>query len=102
MFFWCLHPCFTPHDDALNIVLSMVGVCTLVDVVIMDPIQVDLISRVAISKGVVMIVTQVQDKLYIDQHPWHMFLPFVAKVFGCLVTKYSNSNTFVVGVFGCK
>jgi hypothetical protein len=48
----------------------MVGVCTLVDVVIVDPIQIDLVSRVVISKGVVvMIVTQAQDKPYIDQHP---------------------------------
>jgi hypothetical protein len=62
----------------------MVGVCTLVDVVIVDPIQVDLVSRVAISKQVVvMIVTQAQDKLYIDQHARDIFLPFVAEVFGC-------------------
>jgi hypothetical protein len=81
----------------------MVGVCNLVGVVIVNPIQVDLVLRVAIFKGVVvMIVTQAQDKLYIDQHPRDMFLPFVAEVFGCLVTKYLNSNAFVVEVFGCK
>jgi hypothetical protein len=62
----------------------MVGVCTLVEVVIVDLIQVDLVSRVAISNQVVvMIVTQTQDKLYIDQHAQHIFLPFVAEVFGC-------------------
>jgi hypothetical protein len=49
-----------------------------------------------------MILTQAQDKLYINQHPREMFLPFLADVFGCLVTKYLNSNTFVVEVFRCK
>jgi hypothetical protein len=62
----------------------MAGVCTLVDVVIVNLIQVDLVSRVAILKRVVvMIVTQTQDKLYIDQHARDIFLPFFVEVFGC-------------------
>jgi hypothetical protein len=46
-------------------VLSIDGVHTLVDVVIINPIEVDLVLQVFFSRGVVMtITTQVKDGLY--------------------------------------
>jgi hypothetical protein len=49
----------------LGIVLSFDGVCTLVDVVIVNPIQIDLVSQTVLSGGVLMtIVTQMRNGLY--------------------------------------
>ncbi len=61
------------------------GVCTLLDVVIANPIQVDLMSRVALSCGVAtIVVTQAKNGLYYNQFPSNMFLPLAIRVFRCL------------------
>jgi hypothetical protein len=56
----------------------------MVDVVIIDSTQKILVSKAAIFKGVVTIVTQVNDGLYCDRHPWDMFLFLAMDIFGCL------------------
>jgi len=53
-------------SQQVDIVLSTNGVCTMVDVVIIHPTQENLVLKVAILKGVVTIVTQVNDGLYCD------------------------------------
>jgi hypothetical protein len=46
-------------------VLSIDGVCTSAKVVIVDPIQVDLVLQLVLSHGVVtMVVTQMKDCFY--------------------------------------
>jgi hypothetical protein len=66
-------------------VLSIDGVHTLADVVIINLTQVDLVLQVDFSCGVVMtIIAQVKDGLYCNQFLTYMFLPLVTKVFKCL------------------
>jgi hypothetical protein len=66
-------------------VLSIDGVHTLVDVVIINPTRVDLVLQAAFSRGVVMkIIAQVKDGLYCNRFLTYMFFPLVIKVFRCL------------------
>jgi len=65
--------------------LSIDGVHTLVDVVIINPIEVDLVLQVFFSRGVVMtITTQVKDGLYCNRFLTYMLFPLIIKVFRCL------------------
>jgi hypothetical protein len=66
-------------------VLSIDGVHTLVDVVIINPIEVDLVLQIVFSRGVVMtITTQMKDGFYCNQFLTYMFFPLVIKVFRSL------------------
>ncbi len=68
------------------------GVYILLDVVIANPIQVDLVLQVALSHGVVaIVVAQVKNGLYCDQFLLNMFFPLVIEVFGCL---YQQQDEF--------
>jgi hypothetical protein len=61
------------------------GICTLANVVIADPTQVDLVSHATPSSRVAMTVTiQTKEGLYYDQHPKDMFFPLAIEVFGCI------------------
>jgi hypothetical protein len=55
------------------------------NVIILNSIQVDLVSRATLSHGidgiVVTIATQMKNGLYHDWFPTNMFLPFVVEVF---------------------
>ncbi len=55
----------------------------MVDVVIVDPTQVDLVLRVAIYEGIAMTI-MAKDRIYYNQHRHDMFSPLVVEVFGCL------------------
>ncbi len=58
---------------------------SLVDVVIVDPIQADLLHRSYITQGLVASdVTQTKERSYCNQHPIDQFLPLTIEVFGCL------------------
>ncbi len=62
----CLPHLQSSHQQ-VNIMLSVDGVYTLADVVIPDPIQIDLVLWVVFSCGVTMtIVTQAKDGFYHD------------------------------------
>ncbi len=53
------------------------GVCTLTDVVITNPVQIDLISWATLSCGVVaIVVVHAKDGLYCNQFPTNMFFSF--------------------------
>jgi hypothetical protein len=79
-----LNPCpFTPALQSshyqVNIVLSVDGVHTLVEVVIID------ITRVDCFWGVVTIITALaKDGFYHDRFPMDMFLRLMVEVFKCL------------------
>jgi hypothetical protein len=63
--------------------LSINGVCTLANVVIVDPAWVDLVSRV--SHGVVAtIMVTIKYGFYHDQFLTKMLLPLNVEVFECL------------------
>jgi hypothetical protein len=63
----------------------MDGIRTLANAVIIDFTQIDLVSHVTLSHGVVVtMVVQVKDRLYHNYYPMDMFLPFAIKVFRCL------------------
>jgi hypothetical protein len=65
-------------------VLSIDGVFMLVDVVIIDPIRVDLVLRVVFFHGVVAIVVALaKDDFYWNYFLVDMFFPLAIKVFGC-------------------
>jgi hypothetical protein len=87
-------PSFQFFHQRINIVLSIDSIRTLADVVIVDPIQTDLVSRVGFFHGVVMtMVVQVKEKLYHHCYPMDVFFPLIIKVFGCL---HEQSNIFFV------
>jgi hypothetical protein len=66
----------------VRLTLSFDGLCTLVDVVIIDAIRVDLVSWVVLFHGVAVIVTiQAKDGFYYNWFLADMFLPLVVKVF---------------------
>jgi hypothetical protein len=58
----------------------------MIDVVIINPIRIDLVSRITLSRGVVMTITiQMKDGIYYDDwFPIDMFVPLIMEVFGCL------------------
>ncbi len=63
----------------------MDGICTLGDVVIVDPTRADLVSWAALSHKVVTImVAHVKEGFYHDCYLTDVFLPLVIEVFGCL------------------
>jgi hypothetical protein len=66
-------------------VLSVDGVHTLVEVVIIDITRVDLVSQVACFGGVMTIITALaKDGFYHDRFPMDMFLCLTVEVFKCL------------------
>jgi hypothetical protein len=84
-------PSFQNFHQRVNIVWSIDSICTLDDVVIVDPILTNLVSHVAFFHGVVMIVVaQMKEKLYHDCYPMDMFFPIIIEV-GCF---HEQSNNF--------
>jgi len=69
----------------MDIVFSVNGTCTLVDVVIVDPTYVNLILWVDSSWGAItMIITQTKIVSYHNRHLKDDFIPLVVEIFGCL------------------
>jgi hypothetical protein len=65
--------------------LSIDGLYMLTNVVIVNSIQIDLVSRITLSHGIVVTTaTQMKDGLYYNWFSTNMVLPFVVEVFGCL------------------
>ncbi len=61
------------------------GICTLANIVIVDPTHVNLISQVAYSWGMVItIVIQAEFVSYCDRHPEDDFIPIAIEIFICL------------------
>jgi hypothetical protein len=74
-------------------VLAINSVCTLGDIVIANPTQVDLVSWDFFFGGFTMIVmVHVKNGLYHDQFLAHMFFPTVIEVFGSL---HQQANMFL-------
>jgi hypothetical protein len=60
-------------------------ICILTDVIIANPTQTNLVSQVALFRGVVVaVVAQVKEGLYYEHYPLNMFFLLAIKVFGCL------------------
>ncbi len=77
-------PTLKSSRNRINIVLLIDIVRTLVDVIIADPIRIDLVSHAALSRRVATIImTQTKDGLYHNKLPTDMFLFLVVEVFGC-------------------
>jgi hypothetical protein len=68
----------------VDIVLSVDDICTLTDVIIVDPIQTYLISWAILSHGVVVTLMDHMKRLYYDRYPAHVFFPLAIEHFGCL------------------
>jgi len=78
-------PCLSLHIVELKLCYQSTMFCTLIDIVIVDPTQVDLVSWTIFFHGVTMtITTQVTNGFYHDQFLTNMFFLLVMKVFGCL------------------
>jgi hypothetical protein len=76
---------FNTFCQSINIVLTKDDICTLVDVVIVDPTQVNLLFQsYATPRFVTSNATQAQKKNYCDSHPIDQFFPLATKVFECL------------------
>jgi hypothetical protein len=78
----------------VNIVLSVDNICTLANVIIVDPTQADLVSWPTFSHGVVTssVVIQVKEKLYRDCYLMAMFFPLAIEIFGCF---HQQANNFL-------
>jgi hypothetical protein len=62
--------------------LSIDDIHTLVDVVIVNPTGVDLISRVVLSHGVIMfLAAQMKERLYYNRYPVDVFFPLAIEIF---------------------
>jgi hypothetical protein len=61
----------------VNIVLLVDNICTLANVIIVDPTQADLVSWPTFSHGVVMslVIIQVKERVYRDRYLMAMFFP---------------------------
>jgi hypothetical protein len=65
--------------------LTKDGICTLVDVIIVDPMQVDLFPWSCTTQGFdVSNAAQAKEKNYHNGHPTDQFYPLTIEVFGCL------------------
>jgi membrane-associated PAP2 superfamily phosphatase len=79
-----------PIEECI-IVMLVDGIRTLVDVIIVNPIRVDLISPMVFSHGVVMtMATQVKEGFYCDCYLMDMFFALVIKVFRSLHQLFDN------------
>jgi len=69
------------------------GICTLVDVVIIDPTHVDLLPRFCTIQGFVAFdAAQAKKRSYRNRHSTNQFLPFTIEIFGCL---HKQANVFL-------
>jgi hypothetical protein len=68
-------------------------ICTLVNVVIVNPMQVNLLPQSCATQGLVAFdVVQSKEKSHHDQHPTNQFFPLTIEVFGCL---HKQTNVFL-------
>jgi general stress protein CsbA len=69
----------------MDIVLTADGTCTLVDIIIINVIHVDLVSRITFSKGMAArITTQAKTMSYRNQYHENDFILLTIEIFGCL------------------
>jgi hypothetical protein len=69
----------------LNIVLTKDDICTLTNIVIVDPTWVDLLFRSCTTQRFVALdAPQAKEKSYYNWHPTDQFFPLTIEVFGCL------------------
>ncbi len=77
----------------IDIVLAKDGICTLVDVVIVDPMQTNLFPWFyATQRFATFDVIQIKERNYHDRHPTNQFLPLAIEIFGCL---YKQVDVFL-------
>jgi len=82
--FWSLH-------WRMDIVVTWDGVCTLVDVFIINPTLVDLVLQVVFYQGTIVTITlQATIKLCCNWHLGDVFLSLIIEVFGCLHEHVKN------------
>jgi hypothetical protein len=75
----------------VDIVLLMDGICTLVNVIIVDPTRINFVSWVDISHGVLAtIAAQMKEGIYCNCYPANMFFPLAIEVFGCFHQQSDN------------
>jgi hypothetical protein len=66
-------------------VLTEDGICTLLDIVIANPMRGDLLPWSYATQGLATLdATQAKEKNYRNQHPTNEFLHLTIEVFGCL------------------
>jgi hypothetical protein len=75
----------------MDIVLTANGICTLANIIIVDPTHVNLISQVAYSLGMfTTIATQAKIVSHYDQHLEDDFIPIAIEIFICLYQQADN------------
>jgi hypothetical protein len=76
---------FNPFCWQVDIVFTKDDICTLANVVIINPMGVDLFPRsYATQRFVVSNVVQTKKRSYCEWNPIDQFFPLVVEVFGCL------------------
>jgi hypothetical protein len=76
---------FNSSYQEVDIVLTKDGICILINIVIVDPTQMDLLPQsCATQRFVTFDVTQAKERNYRNQHPIDQFFLSIIKVFGCL------------------
>jgi hypothetical protein len=78
------------HIQQVNIVLTKDGICTLANIIIINPMRTDLLPQSCAIQGfTTSYVTQTKEKSYCNRHPTDQFLPLTIEIFGYL-HKYAN------------
>ncbi len=71
--------------ELVDIMLLIDGICTLANVIIINPTQVDLVSQTtSFHRVVTKMVTQAKEGFYHNQHPINTFFSLTIEVFGCI------------------
>jgi hypothetical protein len=76
---------FNSFRQWIDIVLTKDGICTLTNIVIVNPMSAYLLLwSCAIQGFVTFDVVQAKERSYCNQHPINQFLPLTIEIFGCL------------------
>ncbi len=76
---------FNSSRQWVDIMFTKGGIRTLVDIVIANPMRVDLLPQSCVTQGFVALnATQAKENNYCNQNPIDQFLPLAIEVFGCL------------------
>ncbi len=76
---------FNSFRQQIDIVFTKNGICTLTNIVIVDPMRANLIPLFCTIQGLATFDTiRAKERNYCNRHPINQFLPLAIEIFGCL------------------
>jgi hypothetical protein len=84
---------FNSFHQSVDIVFTKDDICTLANIVIVDPMQANLLPWSFATKGFeASNASQAKERNYCNQHPTYQFLPLAIEILGCL---YKHADVFL-------